>query len=1486
MNKRLVIILIIASISFTAIAVRADYIDVYANGTIKSWQNITVYSTIYMNNGTPVPNANVSFNFTTANITQNTTGSGTYNTTFALPPGRTGEFNITIWFNNTNKTIPVFISNISIGSVSFLDFKPPFSSGQSFLINVSIFNLTNRTLQNYTPAIEIFLSNGPKAAWTIANHTRKDVHGGNITYNVTIPSTADGGVYGISVDRGAVISYFYVKSGFSVAANTQTNKNETRVDYTPGSNFTILVKFRDSSDNPIINATNVTAVVKYPNGSTSLLQLSSDPNRDGFYNTTLITNSSQTGQYIIEVTAQNGSTKVQTSTIVNTEVLKARLEPQRGFFQEWGDAAAFATNTPAALTFLVTNLSDDTILQGAASGGASKVNCNSIILTSATNANNGSTVNVATASDSGGTYFSTPVCRVTFTTPNETGTYKFSVNATIGTSTTNISVSGTGYITVQKYLLKAGSISGLGGFASFVSQFEPNGNATFQVFAFDLATGAEVSGDNVTNITAVKIRPLDFGGGASEITNITIENITDGTSSSAPTITIRLPANRTGPQLVEISAKINGTNESVVGTAFYFTKYIMGWLSPDSSATFFESGANNSGGGGPGGYGPGGGFSCSAGKKVFSGSVFEVKANGAAQDVEVTNITFAREELTGKNIKSCLSISSNRSDSNGRISVPVTISSSCGSLSGFYFVQFNATYKGNVDTLESGFSCRTFNFYPSASTWRVDSRGTVNISVNGITRLNDSKSMQNGTMKIINAINWNPTGGKALSLNGTINASVVNGVGVIVLNPTNLSVDKWPEGSINLNVEFTAQASEGGGTDVQYSGFQSIPFDAYVRQVGNNTNVWGQTFRPSDIITVRVSAATNVSRENYDTNRSVFPVARAFSVKVGVPWEGRLVGVTPSSAVLVYDNWNHTNQSGYPTYGDELWEINFTLPAKLKKGWNQAEITINNSNSDKASTNFGFEVAYFTVRTGVIETATGFTTADTKQVAGNNTLTAIGLDYANVTGYNVRSKSGVVCFKQGFITQRFAEGGMTQSYNATVLLLLVDNTTSGVYDTIVWNSTNIFNVTSLFQNWNKLYVASIPDCTTANFVNATYIPSWSSYFDVFEVNSNFTIPYIIRNASSGASPTAGATVSINNIIKQNEASGSIGGAGIGFGSKLTSSDYTTVAATTDSNGIAFVKLNITSSGSYQVFWKVNHASIEDIAKFYTGFGFGGGYSDFGTQLQVRGFIASGQRVQRLKNNTMANVVVTLSHVNTTTAGIVWNNTNVTASTTVWNGTFNESTNSHLIADSIISSLYIIYNPINNRTTIDDDDNMNTSIIDSGSVSLGEGPINSTVNISFVSLGVSAIQVNKSNSNVTQIAFYQHTPQGWWYDMNATTNLTVKVCASGFTKPNPPLEGVSVYLYGESYNYFGGPATFNTTPLVWYHPINQSRYFFNETNATTGPNGCVALDVAHPTGWSQGSTSIKGKLVRNIITQNLTESVYIDSVWRMYTSFPS
>ncbi|MBI4162295.1 MAG: hypothetical protein HY513_01315 [Candidatus Aenigmarchaeota archaeon] len=1490
MNKQVVLLLIVG-LCFASI-VRADYVDVYANGTIKSWQNITIYSTIYMNNGTPVPNANVTYNFTTANLTQNTTGSGTYNTTFALPPGKTGEFNITVWFNNSNKTIPVFITNISFGSVSYIDTKPPFATGSSFLINVSMFNLTNNTLQNYTPVVEIFKSNGPKMSWTITNTTSRASHNGNVTYNITIPSSADGGVYGIGVDRGATISYFYVKSGFSISVNTQTNQNETKADYTPGSNFSIVVKFKDSNGNPISNATNVTAVITLPNGSTTNIVLKQNPDYDGYYNTTYTTPSGQLGAYSIEVTAQNGSTKLSTNSAVNTQLLKARMEPQKEFFREWGDSSAFTAGGQVALNVIVVNITDDSVLSGANGGGASIVNCAAINITSTTNVDNGSTVMLQNlVSGSGGIFFSQGVCKISFTAPNSTGNYKLAFNATVGSSTSNTTVAGIGFVAVQKYILKPSSVSSLGGFQSFAMQFVPGDNATFQVSAYDLNAQTEVSGVNITNLTVTKIKPLDFGGGTSEFTNVTISNITAGTATANPTITIVLPVNRTGPQIVEITAIIRGsaTNETVTGTSFYFAKYVMGWLSPNAADSAFEG--MGGGGGSPGGssFGVGGAFSCSAGKKVFKGSVFDVKSNGAAENVEVTNITFAREELTGKNIKSCLTITSNKSDSTGQIAIPVTFESSCGSLSGFYFIQFNATYNGNSDTVESGVFCKNFNFFPSTSTWRVGSRSNISITVNGITRLNDSRSMIGGSIKVIRAFNYNPsTGGKVLTINGTINASILNGLGTILLVPNNFSSDTWPQGFISLDVQYTANASDSvGSSDTQQTGFQSTPFDVFVTQVGGSGSLWGQTFRPGQTLSVRLSATANVSRKDYDNNNTLIPPSRGFAVKVGIPWEGRLTDVTPASAVLLKDQWNHSTHSIFPNWGAEEWEVNFTLPSRMKKGWNQVEITVNNSNGETASTQIGFEIAYFNVKTGVVETVYGLQSANTNTAGVNATLNStFGISYDNITqSYNVRSKSGIICYQGlgGLRASRFSEGGSQVNYNSTVKFLVLDNTTAGVYDTVVWNSSGIVNITQKFQNWNKLYVYSIDECSSFQLINATYTPSWNSFFDSFGVSTNFSIPYIVKNASTGNPPSAGMTISINGIIKQMEASGSSGGKG--FDSKLDTSLYTSISADTDSNGIAFVRMNVTRSGSYQTFWKINDTIIEDTAKFSNGFGNqgGGAYTDFGTQINVRAFTAFGQRLNKLQNNTVANAVVTLYPTNSSSPALVWNNTNITANATIWNGTFNQSTQGSFFANNIAKTVYVIYDPVANITYLDDDINMNASADNASgtdSINLAYSSLNSTFAFESLTYGVSRVDLNKSNSNTAQIAFYRDG-SGAWFNMNATTNLTVKICAQTFTKPASGISNVAVYIYGESYGSSQGPARLTTTPLNWYDPINSTLYNFTQVNATTGPNGCVALDVAYPGGWPQGSTSIKGTLTRDTGAANQTEAVWIDSVWRQY-----
>ena len=320
-----------------------------------------------------------------------------------------------------------------------------------------------------------------------------------------------------------------------------------------------------------------------------------------------------------------------------------------------------------------------------------------------------------------------------------------------------------------------------------------------------------------------------------------------------------------------------------------------------------------------------------------------------------------------------------------------------------------------------------------------------------------------------------------------------------------------------------------------------------------------------------------------------------------------------------------------------------------------------------------------------------------------------------------------------------------------------------------------------------------------------------------------------------------------------------------------------ISSETDSNGIAFVRMNVTRSGSYQVFWKINDTNMEDTAKFSNGFGNqgGGAYTDFGTQINVRSFASFGQRVNRLQNNTVANAVVTLYPYNSTTQP-VWNNTNVTANVTIWNGTFNESNIGDFLRDGTTQTIYVLYDPITNKTYLDDDINMNASASDS-TVAFTSSSINSTFTFSSATYGASKVDVNSSDSNVTKIAFYVDGG-GDWYNLNATTNLSVKICAQTFVKPAVGIANVGVYLYAESYS--SGPRA-SVTPLNWHDPVNNTLYNFTAVNATTGPNGCVTLDIAYPGGWPQGSTSVKGTLTRNTGAANQTETVWVDSVWRQY-----
>lgn len=1455
----------------------ANYPDLYSNLTVNPGDVINITGGIKNSTGGLVGNENFTINFTTFNGTASTNGTGSLHANFSAPT-KLGEHNITITYNGTSRKIKVWITNVSstYSTISFITQKPPFSAGDTFLINVTMKNYTNAHVTNFTPLLEVYTTNGQKQSWTISNTTNSAVHNGIITYNVTVPSSAEGGTYAMILEKGRVVTSIYILSGYVMAVNIQTLQNETRASYAPGSQLDAVAKIRDTSGNPISNATNVIATIGFPNGTSINFTFSSGSS--GRYNATFISNT-LSGDYTVSVNANSSGTILDGSTSFTLRAISVSLSEEKGFFHEWGDSTGISPGSILSFNAVVTNLTDDSVYTGSTNGGDSQVNCSSVSLLDVTNSVNGSKIPTAITSTATGLFSGTTVCKIVFAAPNTTGTYRIRVNASIGTGS-SLQSTGITYFSVQNYFMKPTTVSSLGGDFDFVVMVLAGSNLTFQLGAFDLANNREVAGNNITNISIIKIKPLSFAGGGDDITEgllgmstkFNISNITSGSATAGPTITITLPVNRTGPFIAEITAIINGTTpETITGRAFFMSKYVMGFLS-NSGRDDVAGGKGEFEGGGFGGFGSG--SSCS-GREVFTGDVKDLNGNNNAQGVEFVNILEAREELTGSNIASCLSMGRNVTDTNGKINLSVTFSSSgsCASLSGFHIVIFNVTYQGKTDEVPAGFNCKRLNFFPSTSQFNYAPTSSVNFTINNARRINDSRSISNGTILIQRGFNFNPsTGPKALTPNGTLNFTMRDGTANYILYPSNFSLSKWPSGFIDTTPRLCSNSSEGSTCDTSFGGFAVKPYNVRVETI-NGQSPFGGTFSSGQNVTIRIQASTNVSRINYSSLVNGNTTTTGFTLKFGLPFGGKLTSLTTNAVALISDGWNHSSHT--QTYGAELWEINATVPSTAKKGFNMLIITINNSLSEESEADppIFMSIKTFNVQVGVEEGVMMTRFFNLNMQTQNESLSdEFGFNATNLTGTrNLRSKSGVVCARLGFNSTIYNENSAAGVHGNDYSVLLLDNTTAGVYDTVILNRSGEFTILRQGQNRSAMYIWKIDDCGFFKVVNATKTRqnSFDSYAGSYERGSIFTVPYIVKSGAT-SSPLSGVTVSANALIKQLDSSG--GGAGNGFGGKLASSAYTATSGTTDGNGLAFLQMNISGdSGSMMIFWKLNTSDgLTDTASFNS-FGFGG---ESGTQVQIRNFDAFGGRVARLGNNS--NRVITVSRTNISSSLNVWNYTLLNPDVFAYNGT------GRLPISNSETNLWFVFNSTNNLTIIDDDTNLNTtgfasnadgpSIAEGGSISEVSGFSNSTYMLSSDSYALSAI---RTVGNDIKLAFYSDTSAYQYPVTAANSNVSVRICAQDFARPAAGYSGVSVYMYAQDFSTF--PAT--QIPLNWSDPINGTVYTFGNNNVTTGPKGCVAVDVVHSTGWSTRPAAVKATLTRNTGTQNQTEDIWVDWVFR-------
>ena len=909
MGQRGTILLLAAMVLFSHAAF-ADFLDASADSSVKTSSPVFVRGYVKLDNFSGVPNVNVSAVLVTSNVSTNTASSGFFEINLTAPATE-GTYTITILTNTSlSRTVMTNVRAFSTTNMTFPGSKPPFSNGSTFTVS-AIFDGTPTTLPN----LIIFNPNGnATSGWTVTNITPL---GQAVSYNITIPAAADG-EYVLVEQSGAGALFFLVRSSLTLATDVQDASNATKNSFAPSSTARIVAKVRND-DGPITTAT-VTALVTLPNSTIRSVTLAHSASTNGTYIGTF-TETSTHGMYGVRVLADISGRILDSSSFFSVLGYEAKLSTVEDFFFEFGGSSAFAARGQVSFNVLMLNKSsNDDILSGSTNGGTNLVNCSAIVPVRLKNVQTGAILSF-TASNitkSVGLFFGQTVCKINFTAPSADSIYALTINITAGNSTANATALATGYFSVQSYVLKASAVSSIGAGNDYMSSLIPGQNATFELSVKNLSSnGTTVNGSLVTAINVTSIMPLNFLGGAdNDITDV-VYTVTPGADSTNPRVTVVIPENATGPFNIEFQANVAGG--TIHGTVFYFAKYIEGFAFPSG---FYM--------GGPGGSSSGAPFKC-GGTQTFLLRAFDVQTKQAAKNVVINSIQEARDEHTGKSIKSLLSINSSTvSDSNGESNMSITFSA--GSYSGFYFMLINVTTgDGKIDVMPGGFECKTLNFFPmleSDGGYNVGPNSTITVNVSGVKNVANGTpyTVATGTVNIVRLENFDRAKGPRF-YTSSISASLAGGSAAINITPANFSLGVWPSGFNNVQV----QVCDGSTCDISMGGFMSVAFDAFFDFGFQQPS----QVSPRDNLSFTILTRTNVSTVNASNMQN-------FRITIGQPWAGTSVALQ-GNATLLDDSWDDSTD-----FGSERWQVNFTVPADVRKGGNALGIQIKNYRNETA----------------------------------------------------------------------------------------------------------------------------------------------------------------------------------------------------------------------------------------------------------------------------------------------------------------------------------------------------------------------------------------------------------------------------------------------------------------------------------------------------------------------------------------------------------
>ncbi len=1162
--------------------------------------------------------------------------NGAFNLSIAVP---LVEGNYTVTFNSsnhTNRTMGVVASNFTKATMNFSAAQPPFLPGDTFRIMTRALNGTDSVLPSRNVRVNVYQSNGPRQSWGTDKDNTTDANG-ITTHQFTIPATATSGEYFAVTDGGSLV--FSIKN-YSVAVSTLASNGDAKAYF--AATDVVFIQAKVASNGTAVAASAITATVTGPSGGTvGSLTLSNATT--GVYNASF-TNLSAQGTYTISITATVNSNTITASGSFQVRSVRVTVSESSfgNFFDEWGSKKVVAPGSNLSLDIKAFDVSTGSFIKGSLSPANEKaMNCSNTSIISVKHSNGTLfTDRVAIQARLASQKFSgDSLCTIAFPTPSVAGVYSIQVNVSVNASTAFSYENATGFFSTSSFLLKVSAIGKIGKDEGFAIA-KPGSNATFKLEARNVSAGSTLGRGNISNVFVASILPVGEFGGSSATAVTGVSSWFDSTKDK---LTVAVPTTVSGPALVSIQGTVGG--ETVTGSGFFIANYLMGFAGP--------VGGGMAGGGGDIGGGPSGEFggttaSCSATTpQTFFAFVMDSESAQAKSSVTLA-LNTVREMNTGSNVTSCFSSPGGITDSTGRaqFNVSVTNASCANSLSGFYFMLFDAAWQNLTDQVPGGFQCKRLNFWPFSSNWMLGKNSTINLTLSNIAYAgNSSKRVTNGTANITRAMNFDPgKGATALALDRLAGSTLSGPTSYLSFSPINFStLDSnnvtWLNGFYdatvrvcdNLNTTSTADDV----CDSSSAGWSVQPFQAFV----NDNTIWSRNWTVNSSVGISIWSernitAVNVTRFNFRSQEKT------------VILNSNCIN---NSATSCWTRNNSANQ-GFPPGGFFV-TVNFSIPETLEDGQGMFEIKLNdNLTSDAVTTGvfanlkglvqqivvpgeiwpqdsrWGISTVYpfsFPGSTGALNTTIN-TSPDSYALNWN-------LTYLNQT-HNARSQfvagpgaTGYCIFENVFNRSGpSAAGGL--SYQSAMLAFA--NDTAGPTGDTLYLRNQTHNVTGngnatfgpykagqnlasagLSDVYVKKFEFCIPLFVSSNATEYTVgcpggavaaghpvcdSQGWQTNFAFagrIQTSSNATIPFVVSKTNSTGQygiPNAVLNVTEVAILEKDK---------IAFAGILPLTSFKVLAGTTDSNGMAFVTLNVTRAGVYRLFWLATVNGQEEAASF-------------------------------------------------------------------------------------------------------------------------------------------------------------------------------------------------------------------------------------------------------------------------------------------------